>query len=499
MNTGVGERVAGGIENRFQSLLESAPDATVIVDEDGLIVIVNAQTERLFGYKREELLGEKVEMLIPERLRGGHPGRRSGFVADPKARPMGTGLALDALHKDGTEFPVEISLGPLDTDEGLLVSAAIRDLSDRRRAERRFRALLEAAPDAIVIVDETGTIMLVNAQTEQVFGWNREELIGQPVEVLVPGATRDGHAARRDGFMGDARVRPMGIGLELKAVRKDGSEFPVEISLSPLETDEGLLVSASVRDVTERKQLEEETNRLQDEFFSVVSHELRTPLASILGYVELLQEQDELSETGEGWLRVIKRNAERESRLVRDLLLLVRVDGSGFRVEFGPVDLSEIATSVVESTRPMAEAKQIALNDEIGDVPVIDGDPQRLEQVVDNLLVNAIKFTPEGGTVEIRAFGEEEEVLIEVVDSGIGIAEEERGQLFDRLFRATNARELNVPGLGLGLTIVKAITEVHGGSIEVESDLGEGTTMRVRLPIGTPGKPRDPVALGIPE
>ncbi|HZQ78153.1 MAG TPA: EAL domain-containing protein [Acidimicrobiia bacterium] len=241
---------------QFRDLLEAAPDAMVIVDRDGKIMLVNRQTERLFGYDRSELIGEAVEVLMPDSARAGHAAKRHAYADRPEARPMGAGLELLARRKDGTDFPAEISLSPLHTSDGLLVSAAVRDISDRKRAEEQFRGLLEAAPDAMVIVDRDGKIVLVNRQTERLFGYERAELVGAPVEVLMPEAVRAGHAAKRDAYADRPEVRPMGAGLELLARRRDGTEFPAEISLSPLQTSQGLLVSAAVRDISERRRIE---------------------------------------------------------------------------------------------------------------------------------------------------------------------------------------------------------------------------------------------------
>src|SRR6202041_1706243 len=248
------------MEGRYRGLLEAAPDAMVVVNPRGDIVLLNVQAEKQFGYRRDELVGQKVKNIIPEGFaeRLVADGLRS--AEDALAQQIGTGIELIARRKNGSEFPIEIMLSPLDSAEGILVTAAIRDISVRKEAEKhlarmegRYRGLLEAAPDAMVVVNQKGDIVLLNVQAERQFGYHRDELVGQKMKNIIP----DGFAERliSDGLRSpeDALAQKIGTGIELIGRRKDGTEFPIELMLSPLESPEGILVTAAIRDITARK------------------------------------------------------------------------------------------------------------------------------------------------------------------------------------------------------------------------------------------------------
>jgi PAS domain S-box-containing protein len=245
-----------------ESLLDSAPDAMVGVDASGAILFVNRQIELLFGYPREQLIGRSVDLLVPEAFQAVHPDHRAAYVARPTTRAMGAGLELSGRRQDGSEFPVDISLSAIETEHGLLVTAAVRDVTERHKVDAKFEGLLEAAPDAMVGVDRLGTIRFVNRQTELMFGYGREELVGQTIETLVPESFRGVHPGHRSTYFARPATRAMGAGLDLSGRRKDGSEFPVDISLSSIETEHGPLVTAAVRDITDRRKAEQDLHRM---------------------------------------------------------------------------------------------------------------------------------------------------------------------------------------------------------------------------------------------
>jgi protein-histidine pros-kinase len=255
-------------DSRFLGLLESAPDGVLVADAAGSIVLVNGQIEALFGYRRDELIGRPVEILIPESARARHVRHREEYVAAPHTRPMGAGLELTARRKDGSELPVEISLSASRVDGDLLVTAIVRDVTEQRRTQQRleaaealFRSLLESAPDGVLVAGIDGRITLVNAQVERLFGYRRDELVGQPVELLIPKRLRGRHVGHRDEYAAAPRTRQMGVGLELVGRRKDGSEVPVEISLSTQDVDGSPCITAIIRDVTEQRQIRQELTR----------------------------------------------------------------------------------------------------------------------------------------------------------------------------------------------------------------------------------------------
>ena len=485
--SGQGADLRTGPRAGLGALLAAVPEAMLAVGANGSIVQANALCEQLLGYDSGELESRPVEVVIPH-----------GMPTDPEShRETGLGLDLLALRSDGSKLPVEISLAPLETDGGSLVLAALRDLSRSRRDELLFRRFLEAAPDAVVVVDDVSRIVVVNEQVEELFGYERSELLGESVERLVPQGFEGMHAEFRATYAENPRRRATGVAGGLYGKRKDGHEFPVEVSMSPLVTEEGLLVVADVRDITERletaaamqaaeerQQLQHETDRIKDEFLAMVSHELRTPLASILGYTELILDHDGLDEGLERFVAVIMRNARRELRLVDDLLMLSSIDKDGMSVQARDVDLGALVREAVDSVRPQADAAGLSLESDLpGETVVVECDPDRIGQALDSLLSNALKFTPRGGDVGVRLRATATTARIEVSDSGSGIGEPEPHRLFERLHRSPTAVAREVPGAGLGLSIAAAIVEAHHGSIRVLRSDETGSTFELEIPM----------------
>src|SRR5215217_5569845 len=428
-------------------------------------------------------------------------------------------VALLALW--GSLIPIlRRATAQLHNRNGQLVTQA-RELEhallERRRAEEtvlQLAAIVESSDDAITGTSREGAILSWNTGAERLFGYTADEIAGQPVAVLVP-------ADRMEELTTVAGRVNAGEGVEehhTRGLRKDGSEVDVSLTVSPIFDRAQRVIGAAViaRDITHMKRQQSqlqallameraaraeaeaaqealetqnerlrELDRLKDEFISLVSHELRTPLTSIRGYLELLLDggAGEVTPEQARFLGVVDRNSQRLMHLVGDLLFLAQVEAGKLALEVGDVDLHDVVAEAVEAAKPIADERDIALSMALEPMPAMRGDRSRLAQVLDNLVSNALKFTTEGGSVEVHLCSANGDAVLEVRDTGIGIARGEQEQLFDRFFRSAAATERAIPGTGLGLTIVKAIVERHEGRIEVESATAKGTTIRVRLPV----------------
>jgi PAS domain S-box-containing protein len=484
-------------EAKYRGLLEAAPDAMVVVNQGGEIVLLNVQAEKQFGYSRDELVGQKVKNIIPEGFAERLIADSTRSAAEALAQQIGTGIELTGRRKDGSEFPIEIMLSPLENAEGILVTAAIRDITVRKDAEKhlaqmegRYRGLLEAAPDAMVVVNQDGEIVLLNLQAEKQFGYSRDELVGQKVKNIIPEGFAERLIADGTRTAAEALAQQIGTGIEISGRRKDGSEFPIEIMLSPLENAQGILVTAAIRDITERKKSQEhllrtvgELKRSNDElqqFAYVSSHDLQEPLRMVASYTQLLAKRytGRLDSDADEFIAFAVDGCNRMQGLIQDLLAYSRAGTSGKTLrEISSENALKEARSNLRAA--IEESGAVVTHDSL---PAITTDDTQLAQVFQNLVGNAIKYrSAEVPRVHVSATKNGgNEWIFSVRDNGLGIDSRYFERIFI-LFQRLHGRE-EFEGTGIGLAICKKIVERLGGRIWVESQIEKGSTFYFALP-----------------
>jgi PAS domain S-box-containing protein len=386
-------------------------------------------------------------------------------------------LALFISVEQPGNGPRYILLGFIIAIVIFIIRKARIDLLKQEMNEFRFKALLNAAPDATVIVNNKGLIELVNRQTEKLFGYSREELIGKPVEILMPQELRTNHLHHREGFMKTPKVRAMGVGLELNAVKKNGINFPVEISLSPMETDHGMLISASIRDITRRKNLENELKRTNAEvegFTYSVSHDLRAPLRGIIGFTAILEEDyaGRLDDEARRLTKIIRNNALKMGRLIDDLLAFSRMGRQDIVKTI--INTQAMVSEIIEELLSGDERDRILC--EIQQLPPINGDISTMRQVWVNLISNAIKYSSKADQprITIGATSQHGKHIFFVKDNGVGFDEKYKDKLFKVFQRLHSADEFE--GTGVGLALVDKIISKHGGHVWAEGRPGKGAS-----------------------
>ena len=516
--------------SKFQAIANACPLGIVSLDLDGNVRMWNQGAERMFGWKEEEVLGKTLPTVPDEE----HAAYRQ--LLDSQFHGVShTGLRVRRLRKDGGSIDASLWTVPLrNADGGIYGNVAIladltsaeaaereyRALATREQqareqiqAERRFRELLEAAPDGIMEVDANGQIVLMNAAAEKLTGYRRDELLGQSIEILTPTELRSRHAGHRVAYWANPITRPMGTGLELHVQRKDGERTPVEISLSPVTYDGEMRVTAVMRDVTERKRAEsqlrelhdrftaeltaankelevrnrevEAANRLKTEFVASMSHELRTPLHTIIGFTELLSEEIEgtLNEKQKRFVHHIHRDSLHLLELINDILDLSRIEAGRLDLKPEVFAMTAAIEEVMATIRPQAVANLLHLEGPFLPAIALRADRVRFKEVLYNLLSNAVKFTPQRGRIRVEGSIRDRAVEISVIDTGMGIPAVEQGAVFDKFHQVgATARGLK-EGTGLGLAIAKQLVEAHGGRIWLSSEVGKGSRFSFTMPL----------------
>ncbi|WP_348268766.1 PAS domain S-box protein [Edaphobacter sp. DSM 109919] len=498
---------------RQARLLDQVYEPILVLSRDDRIMYWNKGAERVYGWTATEAIGRtgrdllQTEFLEPElsmrealEIEGNWEGELANVTRDGVRRTM----LSRRKRQEGT-----VGWEVIETSFDITERKIARELEEQTRAivlaEAKFRELIENAPDAILQVDPSGKILVANHTAEVMFGYTRQELLSQSVDVLVPNAVRGPHIEHRASFAKSPMARPMGRGMELSALRKDGIEIPVEISLSPSQREGGLNVTAVIRDVSERRQVEaqirtlrenymaelearqreaERLNLLKSEFLASMSHELRTPLHTIMGFSELLSEEGEgpLNDKQKRFLQHIREDSKHLLGLINDVLDLSRIEAGAISLRIEHISLADAVSEAVNAIIPNAAMKSLALESHDIFKGLVAVDPMRLKEILYNLLGNAVKFTPQGGKVTVQTEEEGRFVRVTIADTGIGIPADQLEQIFEKFYQVGFATSGVREGTGLGLAISKRLIEMHGGSIGIESKLGSGSRFYFTVP-----------------
>lgn len=470
----------------FVQAFDNSPVAQIVVDAQGCVQLFNQSAEILFKYKFEEIHKQSLEILIPSESRSSHFDLVQKFFQDPVPRRMGRGRDLFGVNKDGKRIPIEVGLNPLQNGKELFIVASVVDISERIQNQNRFRDAIEAAPNAMIMVDALGKITLANRQSESLFGYSREEMLGQNVEMLVPESVRPRHPQFVKNFISHPQSRAMGLGRDLNGQRKDGSLFPVEVGLMPIDSEEGVAIISSVVDITERVMAQEKLmakNEELQQFAYRTSHDLKAPLNSISGLAEFiimdLENQTSPEEVKQNAGRIIAL-AHKLLSFISDILNITRAD----HVELDQEDWipEDCLQNVKDKLSALFNQSGVNFLFDLKHTRHLCTDSWRINQVIENLVSNAIKYrdtSKENSYVKVVTASDDHFFYIDIEDNGLGIPKDRQSEVFQMFKRFHTS---SVEGSGLGLYLVKKLVEKTSGCISFESS-NEGTQFHLRFPL----------------
>jgi len=475
-------------EARTKAIVETVVDGIITINAKGIIETVNPATLKMFGYVEEELLGQNIKILMPNPYRDKHDGYLAHHMKTGEKRIIGIGREVEGQRKDGSVFPIELSISEMMVSGNKMFTGIIRDITERKREEarrkeieNRTKAIIETVVDGIITINMYGIIETVNPATLKIFGYEEHEMIGQNVKMLMPNPYHDEHDGYLEHYRETSEKRVIGIGREVEGQRKDGSIFPLELAVSEMDVDGKRMFTGIVRDITDRK----EAQRMKEEFISTVSHELRTPLTSIRGSIGLLTggAAGEFGDKAKQLLTIAQNNTERLLLLINDILDISKIEAGKMDFVFKPLDVQTLLDQAIESNEGYAREHKVDFTvDNAVKGAIINADEGRLMQVMNNLMSNAAKFAPAGDHVRISAVRHHQQIRISVTDHGSGIPKELQPRIFDKFTQADSSDTRKVGGTGLGLNITKQIVEKHSGRISFVTEEGVGTTFYFDIP-----------------
>lgn len=476
-------------QQRIRAVLDTVLDGIITIDERGTIETLNPAAARLFGYEPDEVIGKNVKMLMPEPYEGEHDGYLGHYMKSGDAKVIGMGREVTGLRKDRTTFPMELAVSEMELGGRRMFTGIVRDITERRQAERalqdseqRIRAILDTVDDGVLTIDRFGRVETLNPAAAELFGYRPDEVVGQNIKMLMADTYERQHDSYLRRYLDTGEAKVIGIGREVEGRRKDGSLFPMELAVTEMDLGGRRMFTGTIRDITERR----EADRKKNEFVSTVSHELRTPLTSIVGSLGLVTAGavGEIDEEARGLIEIALSNSQRLVRLINDVLDIEKIEAGSMDFKLEPIALAEILERTVVENRGFGQEYGIELTfDNQAPDAIVLGDQDRLIQVYTNLISNAVKYSPQGRTVDISLRRHGAGVRVLVQDRGPGIPAEFQDRLFDKFAQADSADGRLRGGTGLGLNIAKAIVEQHGGKIGFETEIGEGTIFFTDLPL----------------